>query len=113
MEEEELLGFHVFVAELELLVSKHRVLKEGCFCLVYSGALVEVLQKLVVSLDHTSTEVLKSCQGRCEQVLNGVLMKGACPEVRDPRFPLLKLDCSWHVKCQSCRKPQETWIGCV
>lgn len=81
MDEEELLGFNVFVAELELLVSKHRVQTEGSFSLEYSGALVEVLQKLVVSLDHTNIEALKSCQGRCEQVLNGVLFKGACPEV--------------------------------
>eukprot|EP00803_Ostreobium_quekettii_P010737 evm.model.scf_1340.1 EVM.evm.TU.scf_1340.1 scf_1340:1414-16767(-) len=76
--EEDLLGFHVFVAELELLVGNGRGDKAAD-----AVALLELLQKLVVSIDHTQVAVLKKHQRRCEEVLVRLLQKGSCSEVRN------------------------------
>ena len=77
MGEEDLLGFHVFVAELELLVGNARGDRGAS-----AVALLELLQKLVVSIDHTPVSVLRQYQRRCEQVLLGLLQRGVFSEVR-------------------------------
>lgn len=79
MDEEDLLGFHVFMAEVELLLANSR--GKASMPANFAAVLVEILQKLEVSMDHTNVKILKSCQARCEQVLTGILLKGACPEV--------------------------------
>lgn len=90
LDEEDLLGFHVFMAEVELLLANTK--GKAPMPKDFTIALVEILQKLEVSMDHTSVKILKSCQNRCEQVLNSILLKGACPEVS---HVLTKLGDGW------------------
>ena len=75
VDEEDLLGFHVFFAELELVVGTRR----GAFDEV---ALVELLQKLLLSVDRTNVKVVKEYQRRCEQILVSLLQGGLCTEVK-------------------------------
>lgn len=75
IDEEDLLGFHVFVAELELVVGTRR---DGAFDEV---ALLELLQKLLLSVGRTDVKVVKEYQRRCEQALVSLLLKGLCTEV--------------------------------
>jgi hypothetical protein len=75
-DEEELLPFNVFVAELELLVGSARDRARPDQVL-----LLELLQKLVGSIGATARSVLKASQKRCEEALLSVLCKGACAPV--------------------------------
>ncbi|GMH38796.1 hypothetical protein BSKO_06694 [Bryopsis sp. KO-2023] len=77
VDEEDLLGFHVFVAELELLWGNRRGDRA-----LDSGVLLELLQKIVVSIDRTKQDGLRQFQRRCETVLSGILLLGVCSEVR-------------------------------
>jgi hypothetical protein len=78
LDEEDLLGFNVFVAELELI--------GGGSKRPDNVALLEVLQKLVASINTTDRAVLKSSQKRCEALLVDVIYKGACAPVRPPQI---------------------------
>ncbi|PRW58658.1 HEAT repeat-containing 5B isoform X2 [Chlorella sorokiniana] len=77
VDEEELLGFKIWVAELELLVgnARGRTKPDPVQCF-------QLLQKLVVSLDRASRPEVKEFQRRCEEAAVDVLLKGAPPPVR-------------------------------
>ncbi len=81
-DEEEVLQFNVFVAELELIVGSSRDRKPD------NIALLELLQKLVVSIGTTDRAVLKANQKRCEAVLLHVLCTGAAASVSTSSAPL-------------------------
>jgi hypothetical protein len=76
VDEEEALGFHVWVAELELLVGNARGSRRAdplaCF---------ELLQKLLVTIDRTDTARVREYQRRCETALYDILLKGTAPPV--------------------------------
>lgn len=76
-EEEEILGFPIWVAELELIVGSARGKKKPdpvqCF---------QLLQKLLVTLDRTASSDIRPHQRRCEDALVDILLKGAPPPVR-------------------------------
>lgn len=106
IDEEDLLGFHVFVAELELLTGGRREAKYD------EVAFLELLQKVLLSLDHTPVQVIKEYQRRCEQTLISLIRSGRCPEVPflNPRNWILKvfsgsvLDLNLSVKILFCRR---------
>jgi len=75
IDEEDLLSFHVFVAELELLSGTRRDRA------IDQVALLELLQKLMLSLEHTDLRLVKEYQRRCEQTLVSLLMLGLPSEV--------------------------------
>ena len=76
-DEEDLLGFKIWVAELELLVGKSkRNYKED------AGACYRLLQKLHATLDRTAVSELKEYQRRCEDALVDILLRGMPPPVR-------------------------------
>lgn len=76
-EEEEILGFPIWVAELELIVGSARGKKKPdpvqCF---------QLLQKLIITLDRTASSDIRPHQRRCEDALVDILLKGAPPPVR-------------------------------
>jgi hypothetical protein len=76
VDEEEALGFHVWVAELELLVGNARGTRRAdplaCF---------ELLQKLLVTIDRTDSTRVREYQRRCETALYDILVKGTAPPV--------------------------------
>ncbi len=74
-DEEECLGFDVFVAELELIVGTRKDKRPD------EVQLLELLQKLLVSVSKTDKAVLKQYQKRCEAVLVDLLYKGTCKTV--------------------------------
>lgn len=75
-DEEDLLGFKIWVAELELLVGKSkRNYKED------AGACYRLLQKLHATLDRTAVSELKEYQRRCEDALVDILLRGMPPPV--------------------------------
>lgn len=74
-DEEECLGFGVFVAELELIVGTSRDRQPD------QVQLLEVLQKLQSSISITDSNVVKLHQKRCEAALYGIVYKGACSVV--------------------------------
>jgi hypothetical protein len=76
-DEEECLGFGVFVAELELVVGSSKGRKPD------QTVLLELLQKLQASITSTrDPAVLKQHQKRCEAALYDIIYKGACAAVR-------------------------------
>ena len=75
LDEEDCLGFDVFVAELELIVGTRKDKRPD------EVQLLELLQKLLVSVSRTDKPVLKQYQKRCEAVLVDVLYKGTCRTV--------------------------------
>lgn len=76
-DEEECLGFGVFVAELELVVGSSKGRKPD------QTVLLELLQKLQASITSTrDPAVLKQHQKRCEAALYDIIHKGACTAVR-------------------------------
>lgn len=77
VDEEVLLGFPIFVAELELLVgnARGRAKPDQVQCF-------QLLQKLVVTLDRCERPQVKEFQRRCEEAVVDVLLKGAPPPVR-------------------------------
>jgi hypothetical protein len=80
------LGFHVWVAELELLVGTARApgqAADGAACL-------ELLQKLQATLEGGGgggggVARVREYQRRCEDALAELLLKGAAPPVRPDR----------------------------
>lgn len=83
-DEEDLLGYKIWVAELELLVSQQKQQVgggSGGFPKVDFGACYILLQKLHATIDKTSVEEIKLYQRRCEDALIDILLKGAPPPV--------------------------------
>lgn len=78
LDEEECLGFGIFVAELELVaMGGHRDRKPD------QGVLLELLQKLFASICATEEPAaLKQHQKRCEAALYDIIFKGSCDAVR-------------------------------
>lgn len=76
VDEEEVLGFHIWVAELELLVGnskgQRRADPYACF---------ELLQKLLVTIDQSDSQRVREYQRKCEAALHELLLKGAHPPV--------------------------------
>ncbi|KAK9865210.1 hypothetical protein WJX84_003181 [Apatococcus fuscideae] len=77
MEEEEVLGFPVWAAELDLLVGGSKggqVSDQGqCF---------ELLQKIQITLARTTRSEVQEYQRRCEEALCSILLRGAAPPIR-------------------------------
>ena len=76
------LGFHIWVAELELLLGQVK----GSTANIEPVAALELLQKLLVTIDSSQRERVREYQRRCEEALMEVLFKGSAPPVR-PTFP--------------------------
>lgn len=76
-DEEECLGFGVFVAELELIIGTSRDRRPD------QTQLLELLQKLQASIGTTDTSVLKQHQKRCEAALYDIIYKGPCAVVSE------------------------------
>ncbi|KAL4431040.1 hypothetical protein ABPG75_006296 [Micractinium tetrahymenae] len=77
VDEEALLGFKIWVAELELLVgnARGRAKPDQAQCF-------QLLQKLVVTLDRCERPEVREYQRRCEEAVVDILLKGAPPPVR-------------------------------
>jgi hypothetical protein len=80
VDEEDVLGYKIWVAELELLVSQRK--QGGVSGKVDFGACYALLQKLHVTIDGTSVDEIKEYQRRCEDALVDILLKGCPPPVR-------------------------------
>ena len=77
VDEEDVLGFKVWVAELELVVGSVRGKERPD-----ARAALELLHKLVSTLGRTPGAEVREYQRRCEDALVDVLLKGAPPPVR-------------------------------
>jgi hypothetical protein len=71
-DEEDCLGFGVFVAELELILGTSRDRRPD------QVQLLELLQKLQASISTSEVSVLKKHQKRCEAALYDIIYKGGC-----------------------------------
>lgn len=80
IDEEDVLTFSVFVAELELIVGSARGRKKADPLQCH-----QLLQKLVATLDRTGRLEVREYQRRCEDALIDILLKGAPPPVRQGR----------------------------
>eukprot|EP00878_Enallax_costatus_P025611 GHUV01027417.1.p1 GENE.GHUV01027417.1~~GHUV01027417.1.p1 ORF type:complete len:158 (+),score=37.41 GHUV01027417.1:558-1031(+) len=76
-DEEECVGFGVFVAELELIIGTSRAGRPD------QVQLLELLQKLQASISTTDSNVVKQHQKRCETALYDIIYKGSCSVVRN------------------------------
>jgi hypothetical protein len=76
IDEEDCLGFKIWVAELELIVGSSRGKKKADPTQAFL-----LLQKLVVTLDRTDRTEVREYQRRCEDALIDILLKGAPPPV--------------------------------
>jgi hypothetical protein len=74
-DEEDCLGFGVFVAELELILGTSRDRRPD------QVQLLELLQKLQASISASEVSVLKKHQKRCEAALYDIIYKGGCAVV--------------------------------
>jgi len=74
LDEEDLLGVEVFVAELELVLGPKDSRPD-------QTQLLELLQKLQVSIGSAEPAVVKRCQRRCEAAIADLLHRGMCPVV--------------------------------
>jgi hypothetical protein len=81
-DEEECLGFGIFVAELELIVGTSRDRKPDQI------QLLELLQKLQASIAVTESALIKQHQKRCETALIDVLYRGTSTAVMLSNQPL-------------------------
>ena len=70
LDEEDCLPFEIFVAELELVVGSSRRDRPDAV------QLMELLQKLIATVDRTDRNVLKLHQRRCEAALTDILSIG-------------------------------------
>jgi hypothetical protein len=86
VDEEDCLGFKIWVAELELIVGGSRGARKPDADQVFL-----LLQKLVATLDRTDRSEVREYQRRCEDALIDVLLKGAPPPV-STSFIQLKAD---------------------
>ena len=84
IDEEDCLGFKIWVAELELIVGGSRGKKKADAAQVFL-----LLQKLVITLDRTDRTEVREYQRRCEDALIDILLKGAPPPVRTSPSNLL------------------------
>ena len=73
------LGFHVWVAELELLVGQARGASKQPG--VDPVAAVELLQKLQATIESAAPGMLRQYQRRCEEALADILLRGTAPPV--------------------------------
>lgn len=82
-DEEDLLGYNIWVAELELLVSQQRQSGASSTTLpkVDFGACYILLQKLHATIDKTMVKEVKEYQRRCEDALIDILLRGCPPPV--------------------------------
>jgi hypothetical protein len=80
VDEEDCLGFKIWVAELELIVGGSRGTRKADAAQVFL-----LLQKLVVTLDRTDRAEVREYQRRAEDALIDILLKGAPPPVRSRR----------------------------
>ena len=80
VEEEDCLGFNIWVAELELVVgtAKGKRKPDAAQCL-------SLLQKLVATLGEAAPAEVRTFQRRCEDALVDILLKGAPPPVSAAR----------------------------
>jgi len=76
VDEEDCLGFKIWVAELELIVGGSRGNRKADVQHCY-----QLLQKLAVTIDRTDRAELREYQRRCEDALIDILLKGAPPPV--------------------------------
>ena len=76
VDEEDCLGFKIWVAELELVVGGSRGKRKADVAQSY-----HLLQKLVVTIDRTDRAEVREYQRRCEDALIDILLKGAPPPV--------------------------------
>ncbi|MEW5307721.1 MAG: hypothetical protein WDW36_010098 [Sanguina aurantia] len=74
-DEEECLSFDVFVAELELLVGNKQSKPDGV-------SLLQLLQKMIATINRTERKILKMYQKRCEGIFTDLLAVGASPVLR-------------------------------
>lgn len=81
-DEEDLLGYKIWVAELELLVSQQKQRTSKAPGKVDFGACYALLQKLHATIDDTGADEIKEHQRRCEDALVDILLKGCPPPVR-------------------------------
>ena len=77
LEEEQALGFHVWVAELELVLATSRSGRKPD-----AQDLLELLQKVHVTIDRSDRAKLREHQRKCEDALSKLLLLGAPPPVR-------------------------------
>ena len=68
------------MAELELLLGQVK----GSTANIEPVAALELLQKLLVTIDSSQRERVREYQRRCEEALMEVLFKGSAPPVRPP-----------------------------
>lgn len=75
-DEEDCLGFPIWVAELELIVGSARgsARPDSMACLT-------LLHKLVATLGRSPREEIREHQRRCEEALSNILLKGGPPSV--------------------------------
>ena len=71
------MGFHIWVAELELLLGQVKGSKAN----IEPVAALELLQKLLVTIDSSQRDRVREYQRRCEEALMEVLYKGSAPPV--------------------------------
>jgi len=83
IDEEDCLGFKIWVAELELIVGSSRGKKKADPTQAFL-----LLQKLVITLDRTDRTEVREYQRRCEDALIDILLKGAPPPVCICKTPL-------------------------
>jgi hypothetical protein len=76
VDEEDCLGFKIWVAELELVVGGSRGTKRADPAQTFL-----LLQKLVTTVDRTERSEIREYQRRCESALIDILLRGAPPPV--------------------------------
>lgn len=86
-DEEDVLGYKIWVAELELLVSQQKHSSSSHSSSTVPGrvdflACYTLLQKLNATIDETEVHEIKEYQRRCEDALVDILLKGCPPPVR-------------------------------
>lgn len=107
-DEEDLLGFKIWVAELELLVGKSkRNYKED------AGACYRLLQKLNATLDRTAVSEMKEYQRRCEDALVDILLRGMPPPVSSGAVKDGRLSCSLSHKVVNLQSVSCIFLSCV
>ena len=77
LDEEDCLGFKIWVAELELLVGSAKRQRRPD-----PGRAHRLLQKLVTTLDRAERSEVREYQRRAEDALIDILLKGGPPPVR-------------------------------
>jgi hypothetical protein len=92
---DEILGFQVWLAELELLAGRAKASQGGTPLDALSA--FELLQKLSMTIGGTDRTKLKEHQRECESLLFDILLRGAPPPVSSLPNPI--------PRCSACIKP--------